>query len=570
MEDAINVVIVDDDIVERQELLRTLSSSEGIYNIFEAQSASELFSHLDNNKTDIILLDYRLPDINGLDIISRLKESYLKHKMAIIMVSRYSDETLISEAINTGAHDFILKDDISISLLKKSIIQSRKRQELEEKLYKSYSKVKNLAERDSLTGLYNRYYFNKALSEKLSTSSAGKMTSVMLLDLDKFKYINDTFGHSTGDKLLIEVSQRLRTVFRNNELFARLGGDEFAFICENLTSIQQAIDIGHRLLEALNVPVNIDNHTIVPEGSIGIAIHPINGTDFNELMKYADIAMYRAKEKSGKRVCVFKDNMQKEMLHKLHIEEKLRNASLKNDFSIQYQPIVRNNRIEGLEALMRWSENKTSFMPSDFIPIAEETGIINKLNSWLIEQSIADIEPIIKSQNIYLSINISHAQLSQPDFAKSVAKIIERHSISAKNIVFEVKESALLKNNPGIKKTISNLSDQGFRIAFDDFGSGYSSVHHLLEYPFSIIKLSCSLISSDHKLMQQKDNKLKRITDILKNTSLEIIAKGIESEAQAQYCNQINLKTQQGYYYSKPVWLFELAELFDMKNKEYP
>ena len=567
MKTDLSVLIVDDDEVERMALSRALTSSDTCYEITEVDCVQEALEKLEKNVFNVLLLDYRLPGPNGIEFLFKIKNTPTIHDTAIVMVSNYSDDELIIEAINAGAHDFLLKEDVTPSQLKRSILQSRKRYELERELFQSYQKVKNMAERDSLTGLYNRYHFDESLLQKLKAAkrSQRELIAIMMLDLDKFKHINDTYGHSTGDRLLVEVSQRLKTTLRSNELLSRFGGDEFAIVCENLSTIREAKLVGTRLIQALNQPFDIDETIIHCSVSIGIALFPANGDTADELMKCADIAMYRAKQDIEDRLCVYKDNMQEEVLFRYKVESELRAANIDEDFELNYQPIISEGEAKGVEALLRWPKGVTTQRPDLFIPIAEECGIISRLGEWVVERALSDMSQFIKngSRQVYLSLNVSPHQLNSVKFSEMLLTKINSHQVWPENIVVEITETALLSEDEASITNIQKLAEAGVRIALDDFGTGYSSLSHLLTFPIDIVKVDKSLVSELTFNGSKNNGMLKGLTLMLDELQIKAVAEGVETLEQAEFCNLLGIRSHQGYLYTRPVDLTMLRTLLN-------
>ncbi|REL28664.1 EAL domain-containing protein [Thalassotalea euphylliae] len=557
MYNELNVLIIDDDDIERTSLKRALSSTDFIYNIVEESEPQKALQQLTYQSFDVVLLDYLMPSVNGIELMLKLKKAPFVCDTAFIMVSNYADDELILDAINAGAQDVVLKEDVTPSQLKRSILQAKKRYELEQELYDSYRHMKKMAELDSLTGLYNRYHFEESLLQRIKTGlrHPSEITAVMLLDLDKFKHINDTYGHNVGDQLLVQVASRFKKVFRSNELFARLGGDEFAFACGQLKSLNEAKQIGNRLLGALAEPFNIDGHVIHSSASVGLAMFPVNGNTQTELMKCADIAMYRAKQHTIEKLCVYEDNMQAEILFKYKLETELRRASMEHDFELHYQPILKDNLIIGAEALVRWPQASMTQRPDEFIPVAEECGVIQKLGLWVFKQALKEMADYLNAtgSDFMLSINVSPCQLTEPGFASSITSLIAQHDVSPECITLEITETALLNENVTTLENLKALHKFGLKIALDDFGTGYSSLSHLIKCPIHSVKIDRSIIDDSKSQHSMIKTMLAGVANMLQSLNMKIVAEGIETAEQASYCNQLNINYHQGYYYYKPM-----------------
>ncbi|KZN28604.1 hypothetical protein N480_10965 [Pseudoalteromonas luteoviolacea S2607] len=553
------LLVVDDDVIDRKTIIRTLSKEQNHYDIVEANNADEAYAYLDEMHFDVILMDYNMPQINGVEAIVKLRsQPQLKHT-AIVMISNLYNEALVLDCINAGAQDFLLKQEVTSTQLTRSILQARKRHELEQQLYESYHQVKQLAEKDSLTGLHNRFHFDEMLNRLLLARQRRnrEIVAVMMLDLDKFKHINDNFGHEVGDQLLVAVAGRIKEVLRENELLARLGGDEFAFACGELTSIRQIQAIAERVLNTFHVPFEIDGHAIHCSSSIGIAVAPINSEHRKELMKLADIAMYRAKNGISDKICIFQDNMQEAFLLKYQIESELRLAAQSQHFELYYQPIIdsQSDTINMIEALIRWPLANTTQLPEEFIPIAEEAGLIQAIGQWVLESALEQFSQMLcdDQYQFRLSINISPCQLCDSDFAAMVEQTLHAVSVPPNKLVLDITEAALLQNDQAINETLHALSNIGVGLALDDFGSGLSSISHLLQYPFELVKIDSSIVQQIAQPESKQHDMLQGLSFMLNKLGIKVVGEGVETTMQAKACDSMGISLQQGFLFYQPM-----------------
>lgn len=549
-------MIVDDDFVDREHIKRTLHKTSTNWLFTETESVDEGLIAFSKNNFDAILLDYRMPKRDGIELLLELRNSSLEKNVAIIMLSNSEQPELALECIKAGAQDFLLKSEISSSRLERAILQSQARFELEQKLYISYQKAKTLAEHDSLTGLANRYSFEEAL--RLSVSQKPRDKSILALavfDLDNFKFINDSHGHDVGDELLKQVSNRICHCLRENELFARLGGDEFAIILNNLHSIDNATRITKRILNCLEDVFIIAEIEIKMSASIGIAVYPDNSIIANELLKYADIAMYRAKKLGRNQICFFEEQMQAQFLKRYQIEANLVGAAERNEFVLHYQPIFETTTTEiiGFEALIRWNFQGELLFPDDFIGIAESSHIIIDIGRWVIEEAISKIAHWNSNhgKTLSVSINLSVTQLSDKSLVSFIESTIEKYQLEPKLVELELTETALLENSEHAIGVIESLSNLGCHIALDDFGTGFSSVSHLQNFPINTVKIDKSLMlaSNEAKTLAL----IEGLSAMLHSLGLNIVAEGIEDKESFALCQQLNIQRMQGYFFSKPV-----------------
>ncbi len=561
-----NVLIVDDDLVDRELIKRTLKRSNITCNITEVESIDDALVQLNNASFDTILLDYNLPQRNGIELLLELKDDPKRHNIAVIMMSTSKEDELALNCINAGAQDFLVKNEINAFRLQRAIINAQARSDLEKELYQSYQYTKKLSEHDSLTGLSNRYFFDEALIRDIKSHQRDNtILALLLIDLDHFKYVNDNFGHDVGDQLLIEVVKRISACLRGNEVFARLGGDEFAITLKHLTSVNGASIVAQRIINSLNEPITIDNHSIRSGASIGIAICPWDSTDTKELFKFADIAMYKAKTKGRGQFSFFEEEMQQEFLAHFTIEDQLKTAINNKEFTLHYQPVIdsKTEQVTGVEALIRWSLEGIMISPDTFIPIAEKSRLIIEIGKWVLQESIKQLSEWNKNLNVpmTMAINLSSRQLTDEYLLDFINSCLKRYKVPANLIELELTETALIIEPEKTEKVIQGLSDLGCYISLDDFGTGFSSLSHLHSFPIDIVKIDKSLMpnaSSKEKVKQL----LAGLVVMIQSLELKIIAEGIETECDLELCKRLKVDKMQGYYFDKALPAKELEDKY--------
>src|SRR5262249_30792117 len=360
---------------------------------------------------------------------------------------------------------------------------------------RSEARIVHLAHHDALTDLPNRVLFREQLDQALARVGRGELLSVLYLDLDLFKNVNDTLGHPVGDALLKAVADRLRECVRGIDSVARLGGDEFAVIQPSIEQPSDAVTLAMRIGEALRAPFRLDGHEVVIDVSIGIAVAPLDATERDELLKHADMALYAAKGAGRGTYRFFEPEMTERMRSRHELERALRQALAGGEFELHYQPIVnlRDNSISGCEALLRWNHpTRGVVLPAEFVPITEEVGLINPLGEWVIRTACA--AAATWPENIKISINLSPAQLKGDNLMPVVLSALAESGIPASRLDFEITESVLMKDTFATLHTLHRLRELGGRIALDDFGMGHSSLSYLLSFPFAKIKIDRSFI----------------------------------------------------------------------------
>lgn len=552
------ILIVDDDSVDREHITRYLcANNDNAFEIDIAESVDDGLKRFYEKKYDLILLDYKMPQRDGIEMLIELNNEPKEASTAIVMMSNAEEEEIALDCLRTGAQDFIVKNDITDARLRRVILNARTRFELELQLHNSYKKLREMAELDSLTGLANRYVFDEALKVTIANNQRGNnKVALLLLDIDNFKYINDAYGHDVGDILLQRIVKRVETGMRSNELFARLGGDEFGIILYNIETDLQASTVARRILNILEVPYEIDKMVMNSSASIGIAIHPDNAMSAKEIYKFADIALYRSKKLGKNQVCFFEDEMQRLFSMRYTIENELRKGMLEKQFTLFYQPIVNliNQEIIGFEALIRWTFNGEQRSPDDFIPIAEESRIILKLGRWIIEEAISQIAEWNKAVDtpFKIGINISVVQLTDLTLPKFIKELLETYNVAPDTVVFELTETAFLEYTDEKMEVINGIHNMGCSISLDDFGTGFSSVSHLRNFPISSVKIDKSLMPSKNET-EKEISLLRGLVSMIKHLGLVTVGEGLETKRHVEICSELEVDRAQGYFFEKPV-----------------
>jgi len=561
-----NILIVDDDLIDREMIIRALKRSDILCNITQVEMVDQALEILAHTAFDVVLLDYNLPQRKGIELLIELKDMPAKQKAVVIMTSTSREDNLAISSINAGAQDFLVKTEIDAFRLQRAIANAQVRASLEKELLQSHQRTKELAERDNLTGLANRYYFDESLSHEIKKQQRDKSTlALLLIDLDHFKYVNDNYGHDVGDQLLISVTKRITACLRGSELFARLGGDEFAITLTNLESVYGASTVAKRIIEALQQPFEIGSHVITSGASIGIALCPSDSGEVKELFKFADIAMYRSKGDGRSQFCFFEAKMQEAFLENFLIEKQLRTALENKAFYLLYQPLIDSltAKITGVEALIRFDIEGVSQRPDIFIPIAEKSRLIIEIGRWVIVEAIMQLSIWQKrfTPPFTMSINLSSVQLSDEGLLEFIKATLNAYSVDANNIEFELTETALLVKQESSTKMIQSISDLGCKISLDDFGTGFSSISHLHTFPINTVKVDKSLMPS---FSSEENTKpfLAGLVVMLQSLKLNIIAEGIETEDDLNLCTKLAINKMQGYYFDKPLPTHELEQLY--------
>ncbi len=432
------------------------------------------------------------------------------------------------------------------------------------------NKLRDLAFYDHLTHLYNRSMILQQLTDYIKLAKRyNKVFAVLFIDLDGFKNINDTEGHAVGDEVLKIVASRIKESLRDSDNTGRIGGDEFIVILNELHNFSNAQVIASKIIESLSRTITIKYKSIYINASIGISLFPENGETTEILIRNADMAMYEAK-KIGKGVTrFFTHEMNKKITQKLNIENALQSAISNNEFHLCYQPKINthHNIWCGYEALLRWDNKKLGAIPPDiFIPIAEESSIIEKLGDWVIDKACEDWSTLSQVKTISsLSINLSSRQLHNTQVVETIKRCCSRHNTPFEALEFEITETAMFKDFETALPIITDIKNLGCRLSLDDFGTGYSSLSYLDKIPISALKIDKSFVQKFDQ-SDQAYTMVESILSIAQKMNLDVIAEGVETENQKQKLIDLNCSTHQGFFYSKPLTL----EQIEVKTEQMP
>jgi len=422
---------------------------------------------------------------------------------------------------------------------------------------------------DSLTQLANRAAFIDRLGEALTQlqTQPDSRFSVLFLDCDRFKIVNDSLGHFMGDQLLVAIAQRLKQHLRQSDTLARLGGDEFAILLTHAIDQDSTIQFAEEILAAFIEPFTLQDHQVFINVSIGIAF---GKTDYNKpehLLRDADTAMYHAKAAGKAQYRIFEATMYRAALQLLQIETDLRRAIRQQEFSLNYQPIVAldSGKIAGLEALIRWNHPDRGFIPpSSFIPVAEETGLIADIGTWVLREACHQIRNWQKQgvidPDFSVSVNLSARQFAQNNLMEQITHILAEADLSPSCLKLEVTESAIMDNPKSAADILSKLRQQRIQLSMDDFGTGYSSLSYLQSFPMDYLKIDRSFVMSLDGTEAQL-GLVPIIVKIAQTMNMQVVAEGIETLEQFAQLRSLNCDFGQGYFFSKPLTAEKVVEL---------
>lgn len=525
---------------------------------------------------DLILLDIMMPEMDGYEVARRLKADQATSHIPIIFVTAKIDDADEAVGFEVGAVDYIRKPvnaPITLARIKSQLELKQYRDQLARMVEKKTDQVKHSqkalveekqklhhqAFHDALTGIANRRYFTEQLNTllEMQKKKPGFRCAVLLIDLDRFKNVNDSLGHQAGDQLLKMVAEKIKQCLRNNDLLARLGGDEFAILLSDVDSDELISAIAERITQAAASPFMVSGQEIRISASIGVVTHTQRYDTANSLIRDADLAMYHAKDSGKAQFQFFSNRMRESALTCLTIETELRKALERRELVLYFQPIIdiASDTLEGFEALIRWHHPSRGLVPPDqFIPIAEETGLILPIGDWVIGEGCRKLVQIKEKtgQLLTMNLNVSIKQFLQNDFVDKLECEIAKAGLTPQNIKLEFTESLLMKHTQQAVKKLYALRDLGVKLAIDDFGTGYSSLSYLQQFPIDQIKIDRSFI----KAMDNKEESRKIVKSILalaKSLNISAVAEGVETRSQLDQLSHLSCGSGQGYFIAKPM-----------------
>ena len=430
---------------------------------------------------------------------------------------------------------------------------------------RSADKINHMARFDTLTGLPNRLSVNEALGEAMAECERWRgKCAFMMIDLDRFKAVNDTLGHPVGDRLLTRVAERLRGIMTGKDLCGRLGGDEFGVVVADATDINKLNRLARQIIDTLSQPYEIDQHTLYIGASVGTAIGPRDGRTVEMLIRSADLALYRSKDQGGGAVNAYEPQLHVHAEERRVLEIALRKALERNEFQVHYQPVVTasSGQIEGFEALLRWTNPELgNVSPARFVPVAEDARLIGPIGDWVLRTACQ--EAMRWPEHIRIAVNVSAEQLTQPGFVTSVVSALSHSRLSAHRLELEVTESVFMREGTGAVAALDQIVSLGVRLALDDFGTGYSSLGYLSKTKFNTIKIDRSFVTGAAKDIRESRAIICAVVAMAESLGMSTTAEGVENDVELAMVRKLGCRKVQGYLFGRPMPAPEARRLFD-------
>ena len=558
-----DILIIDDDEQVRN-LLSELLCVE--YRCVTAGSAEEALAVLKTTNFALVISDINMGGISGLDLVPLVHSAHPDTVVVMISGQRAIDTAI--QAMRAGAFDYLTKPfdarhvDAAVrrALDHHNLLVSKRHYEnnLEELVKQRTAEVERLAYYDTLTDLPNRVLFKDRLAQALTVAQrSGQLTGTLFLALDRFKKINDTLGHAVGELLLKDVAERVKKCVSQTDTIARFDSDEFALLLTQVTGTEDLVEISRSLNEVLKPAFPLAEHEVYVTASIGISVFPYDGDDPETLLKNAGAALYRAKKQGGHNFQFYTADMNALALKRLTLESSLRRAVENEEFVLYYQPQVdiETRMVVGTEALVRWQHPELDLLaPSEFIALAEDTGLILPLGDWVLRTACAQARAWQEAGfgELRIAVNVSARQFQQPDVLETIVQALSTTGLDPRTLELELTESSIMQNANSVVKTLTELRAIGVRISIDDFGTGYSSLGYLKRLPIDTLKLDRSFVGD---AIRDPDNAalVMAIITLAHNLRLKVIAEGVETEEHLRFLHLLRCDEAQGYLFSKPM-----------------
>jgi diguanylate cyclase (GGDEF)-like protein len=509
----------------------------------------EALSCLSDTAFDVVFIDLALRQNSALSVLHAIASSY--PEIAVVILCDIHNEARALDSLRNGAQEYLVKGQFDRSALIRAVRCAVQRKHWEQHLVE-------LSQYDQLTGLPNRMLFQDRLEQAYRDSTRSKaVLGVMCVDLDRFKNINETLGHGVGDLLLQAVSTRLRACVRGMDTVARLGGDEFGVIASDLGSVAEAGHLARRIVDVLNEPFEYGGDNVHFTASIGITLHPIDDGDSAQLLKNAELALYRVKD-NGRNAFRFYDSaMNRSVKNRRIVETQIRRALDNEQFTLHFQPNIdsRSGEVVGSEAFIRWNSPERGLVyPGEFIPIAEESSMIASIGEWVLRKACAQASEWRTNGKApsRVAVNLSPLQFRRADFGETVIRILDESGLEPEDLELEITENVVMADFKSTENSLKALYDHGVRLVIDDFGTGYASLTYLKRFPVYKLKVDRSFVSEVNSNPDDAEI-AKAIIKMAHSLKLLVVGEGVETPDQKEFLSKRDCDELQGYLFSRPL-----------------
>lgn len=563
MENKIKILFVDREQGEYLLIAEVLSHIRHVeYELVWCDQLDAALNKILSQEFDVALLDYYWGNANARDLLNAARVQACQ--TPIVVMTDEMETEVDREAIRAGAADYLIKGQIDHFLLERTLRYAIERKQTEQHLSR-------LAHYDPLTDVPNRILFRDRLEHAIHLAERDNASfTLMFIDLNGFKQVNDNFGHDAGDAIIRICAERLNTCLRRSDSVARMGGDEFTLLLQNIANNTDVAHIAEKVISAIEQPAEINGHEVVVGCSIGIAIYPQAGRDADTLLKHADMAMYKAKQEEGSSYRFFTEMMNQDVRRQLRLEADLRAALKKQQFVLHYVPRVdvSTGKVVALEAMLRWDKPGMGILDAgDFIATAEETGVINALGYWVIRQACNDIKLLQQSWGgpLMVAVKLSMRQFKDDNLVHEVARIFADNDIQPGDIEFEITETVFADNIELVSLCMRPLSFFGINFLLDSFGAGNSSLLHLQRLPISTVKIDLGFLQELNRSHTDKRLVSAMIT-LAHNLGKLVVTEGVETKEQKEWLKEMGCDLMQGYYFSAPKTYAEIVDWLQMST----
>lgn len=555
------ILMLEDNDADADLLMALLAGEYPAASFTRVTRLKEAMERAHEGSYEIILTDLTLPDARGFDAVTRLQAA--APHTAIVVVSGVADDSLAQQVVELGAQDYLLKGTLTSAMVQRTVRHARERKRAERRLMQ-------LAHYDQLTGLANRITFQERVAQALTRARRrGNHFAVLYIDVDRFKAINDAFGHDAGDVLLEQVGRRLHRSVRDYDTVARLGGDEFAVLADDLASGSEAEDVARRIMHSVEPPIELEGRSLQVTLSIGVALYPDAALSIAELVKCADRALYQAKRRGRNRYAFYDVTTGEQALIRSALAADLNVALRRREFALQFQPQVSLDRfqLEAFELLLRWNRGEEVVSPSVFVPMLEEAGGMIAVGHWSIREAGRRLAEwrAAAHPDLRLAVNLSRAQLEEPGLADSVLTMLGELQVPPQALELEITEQILMRDSVRLHLALQELKRCGCRLTIKGFGGGFTSREHLARFGIDALKVSRTFVSAAPD-DEESALMVRSIVDLGNALGIRVIADGVETQGQLEAAKAAGCHSAQGFLFGRPLPHWSLPETWSLAD----